>query len=191
MLLQDNEKTNQPEKGGLNMRRDLSRTQTGQAQRLPAERRSGFFSPLFEDYFEPARWFDDFFNREMSRYGEQARFLSPAIDIDETDNEYVVSADLPGIKKEDIQIECSGHQLTISAERKSESTEGRKQERRERFYGTFQRSFTLPSGVDADKIQADYEGGVLTVRIPKGEEIKSKRIQIGEGKTPEATSEKH
>jgi HSP20 family protein len=146
---------------------------------------------LFEDYFEPTRWFDDFFNREMSRFGDQGRFLSPAIDIDETDEEYLVSADLPGIKKEDIQIECSGNQLMISAERKYESTEGRKQERRERFYGTFQRSFTLPAGVDADKIQANYESGVLTVRVPKGEQIKSKRIQIGEGKTSEAKAEKH
>ena len=178
------------------MKKDLSpMNREGRAGRLPSERRSSFFTPWFDDYFEPTRWFDDFMNRDAAGYGTQ-RFIPPAIDIDETNDEYLVSADLPGIKKEDIQIECIGNQLTISAERKYESTEGRKQERRERFYGTFQRSFTLPTGVDAEKIQADYEGGVLTVHVPKVEQAKPRRIQVGErkaasgltGAAPEATS---
>jgi len=173
------------------MRRDLTQAQGGRADRLPVNRRSGFFSPLFEDYFEPARWFDDFFNREMAGMRDQARSLAPAIDIDETADEYLVTADLPGIKKEDINIECVGNQLTISAERKYESTEGRKQERSERFYGTFQRSFTLPSGVDAENIQASYEGGVLTVHVPKVEQAKPRKIEIGEGKSSQAAQEKH
>jgi len=173
------------------MRRDLTQAQGGRGDRLPVNRRSGFFSPLFEDYFEPARWFDDFFNREMAGMREQARSLAPAIDIDETADEYLITADLPGIKKEDINIECIGNQLTISAERKYESTEGRKQERSERFYGTFQRSFTLPSGVDAENIQASYEGGVLTVHVPKVEQAKPRKIEIGEGKSSQVTQEKH
>lgn len=172
------------------MKRDLA--QTGRADRLPINRRSSFFSPLFEEYFEPARWFDDFLNREMSGLSEHARSLAPAIDIDETNDEYLITADMPGIKQEDINIECTGNQLTISAERKSETAEGRKQERRERFYGTFQRSFTLPAGVDADKIQAAYEGGVLTITVPKVEQAKARRIEIGSRKTTEEDSrEKH
>ncbi len=175
------------------MKKDLSQLQSGRGERLPVHRRAGFFSPLFDDYFEPARWMDDFFGRDLSGFADQARSLSPAIDIDETKDEYLITADMPGIKQEDINIECTGNQLTISAERKYESTEGRKQERRERFYGTFQRSFTLPTGVDADKIQADYEGGVLTVTVPKVEQAKSRKIQIGEkaATSAQSGSEKH
>ncbi len=146
-----------------------------------ASRRAGFFSPWTNDYWEPSRWFDNFFNSDLSSASGDGRFLSPAIDVDETADEYLVSADLPGIKKEDISIDCSGNQVTILAERKYNwSDEAHKQGRRERFFGTYRRSFTLPTGVDANKIEATYEGGVLTVHIPKGEEIKSRRIQIND-----------
>ena len=66
------------------------------------------------------------------------------------------------------------------AERKYDTGDGRKQGRRERFFGTYKRSFTLPVGVETNKIEADYSGGVLTVHIPKGEQIKGKRIPISE-----------
>jgi HSP20 family protein len=164
------------------MRKDLSRSQPGQVDRMPASRRSSFLSPWSDDFWEPTRWFDDFFGRDMSNFPMDSRFLSPAIDIEESNDEYVVSADLPGIKKEDISIECHENQLTISAERKYESNEGKKHDRRERFYGTYQRSFTLPSGIDPDKIEASYEGGVLNIRIPKGEQQKARRIEIGDTK---------
>lgn len=165
------------------MRKDLS-TLNNRREGLPVTRRpSGFLSPWFEDFFEPTRWFDDFFGRELSpMYGERS-FLSPAIDIDETDSEYIVTADLPGVKKENVSIECSGNQLSISAERKYESTEGRRSDRRERYYGSYQRSFTLPTGADADRIEASFEGGVLTVTIPKGEQAKARKIEIGAPKT--------
>ncbi len=173
------------------MKKDYPQNQVQRMERMPANRRSTFFSPWFDDYFEPNRWFDDFFNRDLSTFGSQGRFMPPAIDVEETAEEYLVSADLPGIKKEDINIECEGNQLTISAERKYESTDGRKQERRERFYGTFHRSFTLPTGVDADKIQASYEGGVLTVHVPKVEQAKPRKIAIGASKASTAPPEKH
>lgn len=167
------------------MKKDVA-TRSNNAEQMPVSRRpSGFFSPWFEDFFEPLgmRRFDDFFTRDIAPYYNN-RFLSPAIDIDETANEYLVSVDLPGIKKEDISIECAGNQLTISAERKSESVEGRKNERRERFYGSYQRSFTLPTGADPDKVEASLEGGVLIVKIAKGEQAKARRIEIGEPKSP-------
>jgi len=173
------------------MKRDVTRTQSGRADRIPSTRRSNFFSPWFDDYWEPARFFDDFFNRDLPVFSGNARSLAPAIDVDETADEYVVSADLPGIKKEDINIEYTGNQLTISAERKQEMLEGQNPERRERFYGTYQRSFTLPVGVETDKIAANYDGGVLTVHLPKGEKVKAKRIQIAEAKAVADATDKH
>ena len=152
------------------MRKD---SQLSRYDQSPA-RRPKFLSPWASDFWEPTRLFDEVFGGI-----ENDNILAPAIDIEETDVEFLVSADLPGIKKEDISIESVNNQLSISAERKYENNEGRKQGRTERFYGTYQRSFTLPAGVDAEKIQADYKGGVLTVHLPKGEKSKAKRIQIG------------
>lgn len=160
------------------MKKDISRS-----EQFPISRHANIFGPWFEEYMG-SRWLNDFFSRELTPFSSNSdKFLSPAIDIDETSNEYIVTADLPGIKKEDLSIECSGNQLTISAERKYESPEGRRNERKERFYGTYKRSFTLPTGIDADKIEANFEAGELTVHIPKGEQAKTKVIQIGEKKS--------
>ena len=129
-----------------------------------------------------ASWLDNFFEADLPSFSGELKYFSPAIDINETADEYLVSADLPGIKEDDIKIECNANQLTISAERKYDSTESKKENRRERFFGTYQRSFTLPQGVDSEKIDAKYEGGVLEIHIPKGEKVKSRRIQIGSSK---------
>jgi HSP20 family protein len=172
------------------MKKDVA-TRTNRADRMPVTRRPSFASPWFDD-FEPAKWFDDFFSRDLSPFYGDNRFLAPAIDIDETNEEYLVSADLPGVKKEDISIECAGNQLSISAERKYESVDGKKSDRRERYYGSYQRSFTLPAGADMDKVEASYDGGVLNIRIPKGEQAKGRRIEIGEAKSQtQETSNKH
>lgn len=124
-------------------------------------------------------WFDNFFTTDLPNLSNEMRSFAPAIDIDETPDEYLVCADLPGIKEQDIKIDCSANQLTISAERKYDAVEGRKENRRERFYGSYQRSFSLPQGVDSSKIEASYVGGVLEIHIPKGEAVKSRRIQVG------------
>lgn len=165
------------------MRKEITNQNQGRADRLPATRRSRFLSPWFEDYWEPTRFIDDFFNRDFPLMSTDSRFLSPAIDVEETKDEYLVTADLPGINKEDIDIECIGNQLTITAERKYESTEKeRRQGHQERFHGTYQRSFALPTSVDAEKISASYNNGVLTVHVPKVEQVKPRRIEIGESK---------
>lgn len=164
------------------MRRDLARS--NRAERMPVIRRPSLATPWFDDIFEPTRWMDNILRNELTEL-EEGRFLRPAIDVDETENEYIVEADLPGVKKEDISVECSGNQLTISAERKSEESEGKRRDRRERFYGSYLRSFTLPAGCDPDKVAASYDRGVLTVKVPKGEQAKAKRIQISEGKETE------
>ncbi|MEZ0390941.1 MAG: Hsp20/alpha crystallin family protein [Pseudobdellovibrionaceae bacterium] len=173
------------------MRKDIA-TKTNRAERLPFNRGSGFSSPWMDELFEPLRLFDEFFGRDLLPYDRDRRFLAPAIDIDETANEYIVTADLPGLKKEDISIEASGNQLTLSAERKFDSGEDKKSERRERYYGSYQRSFTLPAGADAEKIEASYEDGVLKVHIPKGEQAKARKIEIASAKKEAASiSGKH
>ena len=104
---------------------------------------------------------------------------TPAVDIYEDNDKYVVKAALPGMKKEDIDVSLDGNTLTISGERKQEE---QKQEgesyRSERFFGRFQRSITLPTAVQANKIEAAYKDGVLNVTLPKVEEAKPKQIQI-------------
>lgn len=164
------------------MRKDVTNSHQKHNE-MANTRRAGFFSPWANDYWDPGRWMDNFFSSDLSVFPSDDRFLSLAMDIDETAEEYLVSTDLPGVKNSDISIDCSGNQLTITAERKTDTGADRKHGRRERFFGTYQRSFTLPAGVDAEKIAADYDGGVLTVHIPKGEGVKSKRIQIASKST--------
>jgi HSP20 family protein len=104
----------------------------------------------------------------------------PAVDVWETDNELVLSFDLPGIPEDKIAVELDDNVLTVSGER--ERTQEHSNERFYRFerrYGTFSRSATLPTGVTDQDITANYKDGVLEVRVPKPEEQKPKRIQVG------------
>ena len=102
-----------------------------------------------------------------------------ALDIAEAEDEYVITASLPGIKPEDIEITSNSKMLTIKGKMKEENEdEGKKYYLRERRYGSFCRSVSLPSNVKADSIEADYETGVLTLRLPKSEESKPKRILV-------------
>ena len=104
---------------------------------------------------------------------------SPALDVyDEKDN-FVVKAELPGLKKEEIDIAFHDGALTISGERKHERDHKEGETfRSERYFGKFQRSVTLPAAVDATKITASYKDGVLHVELPKAEEAKPKRIDV-------------
>jgi len=106
----------------------------------------------------------------------------PACDLEETDSHYLVCLDVPGMSKDDINVEISGNQLRISGERKSESG-GKRKGYFERSYGSFERSLTLPSDVSGDNIEANYRSGVLELAIPKKEAAKSKKIAVGEGKS--------
>jgi len=105
-------------------------------------------------------------------------------DIHETDDHYLVSFDMPGVKKEDIKIDLQGNRLIVSGERRREQSENRKSTLwYERSYGKFERTFVLPSIVEADKIEAQYEDGVLNVALPKAEKAKPRQIQIQSGKS--------
>jgi|ERR1043166_1269667 HSP20 family protein len=110
------------------------------------------------------------------------QFLSgwlPTVDLYEDRDHLVLKAEIPGMKKEDIEISLHGDVLTLSGERKEEE-EWEKAEtyRAERFLGKFQRTFTLPVTVDASKVQASYKDGILTVTLPKAEEAKPKQIEV-------------
>jgi len=103
----------------------------------------------------------------------------PAVDIREKDDAYVVEAEIPGLKKEEITIDLGDGVLTLSGERKFERDEKKDgYSRVERCYGTFRRSFTIPEHVLTDKIDASYKDGILTVTLPKGEVAKPKQIDI-------------
>lgn len=125
---------------------------------------------------------------EMSRYmngliegtGRTTQAWVPALDVWETDSDVVYAFDLPGIPEEKISIEVQDGTLTISAERTKETEEsGDSFYRFERRYGTFTRAVGLPQGVDEAKIAASYANGVLEVRVPKPEEQKPRKIQLG------------
>ncbi len=114
-----------------------------------------------------------------------ARQWIPAMDLHEDDDHYVLHADLPGLAEEDVKVELEDDVLTISGERRSERQQTRDgYQRVERATGRFSRALTLPEGVDADKIQARIDKGVLEVRIPKPEERKPRRVAIAVGDQP-------
>ncbi|MGZ3794686.1 MAG: Hsp20/alpha crystallin family protein [Bdellovibrio sp.] len=124
----------------------------------------------FEDFF------NDFDRGLTSTAGKPAYDFLPPIDLQEDENAFLVTIDLPGMKKNEIKIDCTDNVLTISGERvrdlKGES------KYTERPYGTFLRTFTLPSQVDVNSIKAVFEDGVLKVSLPKSEESKARTIKI-------------
>jgi len=139
------------------------------------------FQELMNLRNEMDRLFDEFFGRTSERFGLEVGegVWSPDVDISETDNEIIVSAELPGVKKEDIKITLQDNVLTLRGEKKQEKeTKDENFHRVERSYGVFQRSFTLPATVDAKNIKAGYKNGVLKIRLPKAEEAKKKEIPI-------------
>jgi HSP20 family protein len=116
--------------------------------------------------------------------GTMRRWL-PAMDLIETDDHFVLRADLPGLGEEDVNIEVEDRVLTISGERKAEhETTKEGYHRVERAFGAFSRSLTLPEGIDPEAVAATFDRGVLEVRIPKPEERKPRRVAIQVGSGP-------
>ena len=110
--------------------------------------------------------------------GNGSSFI-PACDIDESENEFHLTMDIPGLKKDDIQIEVVGNTVKISGERKDTiKTEGGSSYRMERRHGRFSRSFSLPEGIRDDAIEARYEHGVLNLTLPRSDSSKVKRISV-------------
>ncbi len=128
------------------------------------------FDRLFQGFVSPMRWVEE-------ARGED---LFPAMDVKERDGEYVVVADIPGAKKEDIDVTLENGILTISAETKSETEEkeGERVLRRERRYGKYVRSLRLGDQIDEKNVKANYKDGVLELILPKAEEVKPKKIAV-------------
>ena len=136
---------------------------------------------------EMNRLFSTFFEPTSGGNGHVLRRWSPAMDLVETDEHYVLKADLPGVAESDVKIELDDNVLTVSGERKA-SEEQNKQGyyRVERSYGAFTRTLTLPEGVDGDSIKASFDKGVLEVRIPKPEQRKPRKVEISVGSSAPA-----
>jgi len=126
------------------------------------------------------RMFDEFF-RDFSLVpwtGDRLEWL-PALDVSETDDAVQVTAELPGVDPNEVDISLSEDVLTISGEKKAEREEkGRDYHRIERAFGSFTRSVRLPAAVDPDKVEATFKDGVLTINLPKREEAKTRKVKI-------------
>lgn len=121
------------------------------------------------------RLFDDAFTRPLGMAG----FQSPAIDMYQTEDEVVVKASLPGMKADDVQISITGETLSIKGEFKEKAeTKEKAYHLREQRYGSFERTLGLPTEVVADKAKAEFEDGILTITLPKAEEVKPKTITV-------------
>jgi HSP20 family protein len=128
------------------------------------------FDSLFETSFWPAVW---------RRLPAQEREWSPAIEVFEKEDKYVIRAELPGLKEEDVEVSVSDETLTMKGEKKTEH-EVKEEEYHwsERTYGSFLRTIRLPSNVDAEKIEAEYENGIMEITLPKMAEVKPKKIAV-------------
>ena len=137
---------------------------------------------------EMNRLFTTFFDTPTSGNGDAPlRRWIPAMDLVETDEHFVLKADLPGLGEGDVSIEVEDNVLTVSGERKAEHEDKREgYVRVERSYGAFRRSLTLPEGIDPEAVTASFDNGVLEVRIPKPEERKPRRVAIQVGDRPAA-----
>jgi HSP20 family protein len=126
------------------------------------------------------RLFDDpFFRVGHMVEGADPGLWNPAVDLYEKDDQYVIKAELPGVDKDDIKVDLKDHLLTLSGERTYDSeVKEENYYRRERSYGKFRRSFSLPTDVDSDKITAEFKDGVLRVEVPKPEAQKPKQVTI-------------
>ena len=121
---------------------------------------------FFDDWAMPAMFTDE-------------KTWSPAFDVTESENAYVVTAELPGIDVKDLEVTLSDGILSVKGEKKQEKEEkGENHHRIERVYGTFHRSFRIPGRVESDKVDANYKDGILTLTLPKEEESKPTKIEV-------------
>lgn len=148
---------------------------------LPAWRPLGGMQrwPLWEGFFPGlgGRQFGDLF-REFPPAIRGGAFV-PAVDLVENDTHYTITVEIPGVQRDDVHVELQHDVLVIHGEKKSER-EGKKERGRylERSYGSFSRTFTLPSDADAERLDASFKDGVLSIRVPRREAIKPKQIAI-------------
>jgi len=138
---------------------------------------------------EMNRLFSSAFDTPSNSNGSTLRRWMPAMDLVETEDHFVLTADLPGMTEADVNIEVDDRVLTVSGERKAKHEAAKDGYHRvERAFGSFSRSLTLPKGVNAEAVAAGFENGVLEIRIPKPEQPRPRKISISANKTIEAES---
>ena len=154
---------------------NLVRKDNREPARVPApERRWDPFRAM-----DALLWWDPFRGGEWGGLSKGGAF-TPRFDVKETKDAYVIKADMPGVKDDELEVSLNGNMLTISGKREEErKDEGENYYTLERSYGTFARSFTLPDGGDAKNVAAELKNGVLTVQLPKKPEVQPKKIAIG------------
>ncbi|KAF0143766.1 MAG: HSP20 family protein [Nitrospirae bacterium] len=143
---------------------------------------------LISPFGEMEKRFDEFFRRPFSLFGPswwpglkmpEMEEIAPKVDIFEEGGDVVVKAELPGMKKEEIDVNITNDKITISGEKKQEEkVEKKNYYRFERSYGSFTRTFRMPSEVQTDKVKANFKDGVLEIRAPKTEEAKQKEKKV-------------
>jgi len=134
------------------------------------------------------RLFEDAFTSRGEEKDLVSSAWTPAVDIFETENELILTAEVPGIDEKDIEIKIEDNTLSLKGERKFEKeTKEENYHRIERAYGSFYRSFTLPNYIDQDKIHAEHENGVLRITMPKKSELKPRKVKILKPQTSEKT----
>ncbi|MFI5315314.1 MAG: Hsp20/alpha crystallin family protein [Myxococcota bacterium] len=148
----------------------MAKEETGRAVRR--------WNPLAEEWLFPEGLFREW-GGPLARVARPAAPLSPAVDLAEDEKSYVVTIELPGVKKDDVTVEVHEDVLTIRGEKKSEREERKDRSHWvERSYGAFSRAFTLPPTAVADSLNARFADGVLTIEIPKKEAAKARQISI-------------
>ena len=149
----------------------------------PALRERQWGRQLTDPFWEPFREMDEMWNRMMTRFfegfptGGWQQGWTPLVDVEERDDAWVFELDLPGVNREDVHIDVNDQDLTISGEIKEKERVGVMRHRTRRT-GAFTYRTSLPPGVDAEKIEARFDNGVLTVRVPRPEHAKPRQIKI-------------
>jgi HSP20 family protein len=146
-------------------------------------RHNNYWSPLADFRREMDTLFDDYFMPLARSAPDMDNVWTPACEVEEEQGHYMLTLEMPGIPKDGIKIEVADNAVTVSGERRAES---KKKENGtwygERRYGKFQRTFTLPVGINTDKIEASYEDGELHLMVPKAESAKPRQIKIENSK---------
>jgi HSP20 family protein len=147
---------------------------------IPSRELATFPSELFDVQREIKGLFDSLScTGSADDYAPPAPVWSPAVDITESDAAFVVKMELPGVAKEDVRVTLEQNVLTVKGEKKQEKeSKASDYHRVERSYGTFQRCFTLPSTVKADRVDASFRDGILNITLPKAEESRPKEIEV-------------
>lgn len=158
-------------------------TKTKNLTKITPHRELGLFDDMdrvFDSFFR-AGWLRPFRELwpEMEHVEEAIGFRAPRVEVIDQDTEMLVRAELPGIRREDLKLEMTEGMLTIHGEkRREEKTDERHVLRSEIVHGTFSRTLSLPSGLDAEHVKAEFENGILTVHLPKLEKTERRQIEI-------------